>query len=41
MTDGEAVNSGNNKKKKWNKEKGNENKNKEERTRGKDHKEGR
>jgi len=41
MTDGEAVNSGNNKKKKWNKEKGNENKNKEERTRGKEHKEGR
>jgi len=36
MTDGEALNSGNNKKKKWNKENGNENKNtEEERTRGK------
>jgi len=40
MTDGEALNSGNNKKKKWNEEKGNENKNKEEEiTRGKEHKE--
>jgi len=36
MTDGEALNSGNNKKKKWNGERGNENKNTEdERTRGK------
>jgi hypothetical protein len=40
MTDGEALNSGNNKTKIWNEEKGNENKNKEaETTGGKEHKE--
>jgi hypothetical protein len=34
MTDGEALNSGNHKMKKWNEEKGNENKNKKKKEQG-------